>query len=343
MTVKLIVGYLRLMQRVMNHYELTWEKLSVQGELVRAFQQSLHDDQRHEFDADQYTQIMNAMQTHFDRPVSLVMAEHLALQDVGLMGYLASTSIDLKQAFGLFQKYYPLLYKMTNIEDMTVFDDRECFSIQWHGGFVRWQIFYELNLAILFRYIQLIVQKQELIPPKKVALGYPPQFALIHYERFFETKIEIIPAHYLITVPKSNLEIKSTASDLALNQMLSMQAQQSIEQNSQNLSAKQFRHKVVTLIEHGLQQDQQPIQAFVAEQMFCSERTLQRQLLQFDLHFQTLLDEFRFERAKSLLITGKHLSEIAQQLGYSDQSAFGRAFKRWSDMTPKQFIQSKRS
>ena len=89
MTVKLIVGYLRLMQRVMHHYELTWAKLSVQGELVRAFQQSLQDDQRHEFDADQYTQIVNAMQTHFDRPVSLVMAEHLALQDVGLMGYLA--------------------------------------------------------------------------------------------------------------------------------------------------------------------------------------------------------------------------------------------------------------
>ena len=76
---------------------------------------------------------------------------------------------------------------------------------------------------------------------------------------------------------------------------------------------------------------------------FKHSRTLQRQLLQFDLHFQTLLDEFRFERAKSLLITGKHLTEIAQELGYSDQSAFGRAFKRWSDMTPKQFVQSKRS
>lgn len=343
MTVKLIVGYLRLMQRVMHHYELTWAKLSVQGELLRAFQQSLQDDQRHEFDADQYTQIMNAMQTHFDRPVSLVMAEHLALQDVGLMGYLASTSIDLKQAFGLFQKYYPLLYKMTNIEDMMVFEDQEYFSIQWHGGFEAWQVFYELNIAILFRYIQLIVRKEELIPPKKIALGYQPQFSLDHYEHFFETKVDIRPEYYLITVPKSNLEIKSTASDLALNQMLSMQAQQSIEQSSQNLSAKQFRHKVVTLIEQGLQQDQQAIQAFVAEQMFCSERTLQRQLLQFDLHFQTLLDEFRFERAKSLLITGKHLTEIAQELGYSDQSAFGRAFKRWSDMTPKQFVQSKRS
>ena len=105
--------------------------------------------------------------------------------------------------------------------------------------------------------------------------------------------MDIRPEYYLITVPKSNLEIKSTASDSVLNQMLSMQAQQSIEQNSQNLSAKQFRHKVVTMIEQGLQQDLQTIQAFVAEQMFCSERTLQRQLLQFDLHFQTLLDEFR--------------------------------------------------
>ena len=312
MTVKLIVGYLRLMQRVMNHYELPWGKLSLQEDLVCAFQQSLYDDQRHEFDADQYTQIMQAMQLHFERPIGLVMAEHLALQDIGLMGYLASTSIDLKQAFELFQKYYSLLYKMTNIEDMTVFDDRECFSIQWHGGFVRWQIFYELNLAILFRYILFFVYADELHPPTKIVLGFSPHFSLQHYAQFFQSNIDIVANCYAITFLKSTLKIKSTSSDRAMNQMLSIQAQQSIEQNSQNLSAKQFRHKVLSLIEQGLQQDQQSIQDFVASKMYCSERTLQRQLAQHDLHFQTLLDGYRFERAKSALITGIALSAIAQ-------------------------------
>ncbi|WP_288404882.1 AraC family transcriptional regulator, partial [uncultured Acinetobacter sp.] len=33
----------------------------------------------------------------------------------------------------------------------------------------------------------------------------------------------------------------------------------------------------------------------------------------------------------------RRLSEIAELLGYADQSAFGRAFKRWTGETPKQF------
>ncbi|MFC3903560.1 AraC-type DNA-binding protein [Acinetobacter marinus] len=341
MTVKLIVGYLRLMQRVMHHYALTWDKLSLADDVVYAFQQSLQDEQQYELDVEQYVLIMQAMQMHVERPIGLLMAEQVALPDVGLMGYLASTSIDLEQAFQLFQKYYPLLYKMTNIEDMTVIEDQTCFSIQWHGGFQAWQMFYELNLAILFRYIQLIVQADELHPPTKIVLGFSPQFSLQHYAQFFQSNIDIVANCYAITFLKSTLKIKSTSSDRAMNQMLSIQAQQSIEQNSQNLNAKQFRHKVLSLIEQGLTQDHQSIQDFVASKMYCSERTLQRQLAQHDLHFQTLLDGYRFERAKSALITGIALSDIAQQLGYSDQSAFGRAFKRWSGLSPKQFLKEK--
>ncbi len=48
----------------------------------------------------------------------------------------------------------------------------------------------------------------------------------------------------------------------------------------------------------------------------------------------------RMELAKAYLRQA-HLSldDTAANLGYSEQSSFGRAFKRWTGMTPKQFRQ----
>jgi AraC-like DNA-binding protein len=46
------------------------------------------------------------------------------------------------------------------------------------------------------------------------------------------------------------------------------------------------------------------------------------------------------EQSKLYLQQGKSFSEIAERLNYADQSAFGRAFKRWTGITPKQFLKS---
>jgi hypothetical protein len=55
------------------------------------------------------------------------LAEHANLQDLGLMGYLASTSLDLQQALQLLQRYYSLVFKQTNLEQLNVqqFSDEE--------------------------------------------------------------------------------------------------------------------------------------------------------------------------------------------------------------------------
>jgi AraC-like DNA-binding protein len=52
--------------------------------------------------------------------------------------------------------------------------------------------------------------------------------------------------------------------------------------------------------------------------------------------FTKLLETLRKKHAVSLLQSG-HTStaQIAKQLGYSDTTAFLRAFKRWHNMTPK--------
>lgn len=67
----------------------------------------------------------------FSRPITLVLAEHANLQDLGLMGYLASTSLDLQQALQLLQRYYSLVFKQTNLEQLSVQQFAEYIQIVW--------------------------------------------------------------------------------------------------------------------------------------------------------------------------------------------------------------------
>lgn len=67
-----------------------------------------------------------------------------------------------------------------------------------------------------------------------------------------------------------------------------------------------------------------------------SVRTLQAQLAESGLKFSDILEAQRFEVARtSLERTDVGLDDLADLLGYADQSSFGRAFKRWTGLTPK--------
>jgi AraC-like DNA-binding protein len=82
----------------------------------------------------------------------------------------------------------------------------------------------------------------------------------------------------------------------------------------------------------------------VAKGMNLSPRTLQRRLVEYNLSYQALLDAVREQLARRYLSrTSLMLSEIPFLLGYSDQSAFNRAFRSWTAMTPGRFRQLERA
>jgi len=73
----------------------------------------------------------------------------------------------------------------------------------------------------------------------------------------------------------------------------------------------------------------------LAKQVQMSSRTLQRKLADAGLTYNRLLDETRFELAQRYLDDPQRsVTEITFLLGFSEQSAFTRAFKRWSGMAP---------
>ncbi len=73
----------------------------------------------------------------------------------------------------------------------------------------------------------------------------------------------------------------------------------------------------------------------VADVLGTTPRTLQRRLVAEGTSFRRLVDDERRARvADYLRDTDAPLSRIAGMLGYSDQSAFNKAFKRWYGVPP---------
>jgi AraC-like DNA-binding protein len=76
----------------------------------------------------------------------------------------------------------------------------------------------------------------------------------------------------------------------------------------------------------------------MAAALAMSQRTLQRRLGDEGLTYQSLVDETRHELARRYLDdAGKSVTEITFLLGFSEQSAFTRAFRRWSGMSPTMY------
>lgn len=76
----------------------------------------------------------------------------------------------------------------------------------------------------------------------------------------------------------------------------------------------------------------------VAKSMAISGRTLRRRLAEQNYTFQEIKDLAREKQARYFLEhTHMSMSEIAFELGFSELSAFSRAFRRWTGKAPQSF------
>ncbi len=73
----------------------------------------------------------------------------------------------------------------------------------------------------------------------------------------------------------------------------------------------------------------------VAAKLYISTRTLQRRLTQRGTTYKAVLEDVREDLARGYLDRSDiAISEVAFILGYSEQSSFNRAFKRWTGAAP---------
>jgi len=82
--------------------------------------------------------------------------------------------------------------------------------------------------------------------------------------------------------------------------------------------------------------------AAVARSLGFSGRTLHRRLSAIGRTFREVADAFREAEAERLLASGSvPLGEVALRLGFADQTAWNRAFRRWKGTSPRRWMASR--
>ncbi len=106
-----------------------------------------------------------------------------------------------------------------------------------------------------------------------------------------------------------------------------------IESLEEGAVAHEVRQMLIQMLPSG-RSDQDTI----ASRLFRSRSTLQRQLGAEGTSYREILDSTREALAEKYLLSGDYTqAEVAFMVGFSDQSNFARAFKRWTGMSPGEF------
>jgi len=93
------------------------------------------------------------------------------------------------------------------------------------------------------------------------------------------------------------------------------------------------RAEVLQHIESGEMTEQD-----MAKQLHMSRRTLQRRLAEADTTYLRLVDETRKDLALRFMEDAtRSITDVAFTLGFSQHSAFTRAFRRWTGVNPTEY------
>ena len=160
----------------------------------------------------------------------------------------------------------------------------------------------------------------------------PSAAAMRELRAFFGCPIHFSDSFDGLRFPASFLSSAISTADPGLHQILSRYAEECLARHAdtQTSTTGRVRH----LIAAGLSNGHASIEE-IATRMAVTPRTLQRRLADEGQQFSELLDETRRELATQYLRDpALGLIDAAFLVGYSDLTAFHRAFKRWFNQTP---------
>lgn len=156
----------------------------------------------------------------------------------------------------------------------------------------------------------------------------------VAHERHFGCPVHFGSDMDALLVSHETMQAPNRVGDPAIVNFFDTHLEEELSQFEDDASLeRRVRIQIAQSLSQGI-----PAVSNIASQFGMSARTLQRRLSDRGYSFQSLVDEARRELAERLLKeTPYALAEVAFLTGFSDQSAFNRAFKRWAGQTPRSF------
>jgi len=163
----------------------------------------------------------------------------------------------------------------------------------------------------------------EVLLPRAAPMDHEP------FRRHFRAPVRFDQESATVVFPTRDLAIRVAGADPVLRAMLEERIRQ-MKGSPDSAFSDDIRRLLRTRLtsNHCSADD-------IAHLLAMHRRTLSRRLKDSGMGYRAITNEIRFEIARQLLAdTQVPLAQIAAALGYSEASAFTRAFRRWSGQTP---------
>lgn len=212
--------------------------------------------------------------------------------------------------------------------------DQEACYLELHTGrfddeFIRPVVECTLTEPLYIARFLTNAEYHDLIHPLRVTFRYQPAQAIASYEAQLNAPVTFGQPHNRLYFSPALLQLPTSFSDPSLYQSVLKQLDARHLATEGGLT-QQVRQIVIEHLPSGV-----PTIQAVADACHLSYRTLQRRLADEGWHYHTLVEHLRQQLAEDLLAENQvSIKEIAFLLGFSDSSAFQKAFKRWRQCSP---------
>lgn len=263
-----------------------------------------------------------------DPLLGLHLGQTITARHLGVLGSVLVASVNLGEALQRLNRYLRLVF---DVLPMVVRDGQGWLEIAWDDREYEpeWRV-NETGCTVLVHFCRTLVRGT--INPLLVSFKHTVSDTR-PYEEFFGCPLLFGQSEAFVRFSIELLSLPLKSPDPALAALLEQHADRLLARLPQQpVIVEQVRKALArTLRESG------PDIERISEQLCCSSRTLQRRLREAGTSFRDELNLVRYELAQSYLKDPRlQIVDIALLLGYSEHSAFTRAFKEWSGKSPQE-------
>ncbi len=269
---------------------------------------------------------------------SVRVGQQMKIDDYGVLGLSWRTCSWAGEIFARSERYFKLLsntyvFKVDEKED---FSDIYLYREPYRKGL---ELSNEATLSATVVVLKAMTDTD--ISPIQVTFKHSAPSDLSSHEAAFKCPVLFNQADYIITYKTTDLKTRTAKADLSINAFLVERVEE--ETKGLEIAANRVASDVERLIKDALPSGIPSIQQ-IGEHMGMSKRTLTRRLSEAGFTFRDLIQKTQEQVARNLLNdSSQSIVEIAFETGFSEQSAFNRAFKRWTGFSPAEFRKMKPS
>jgi len=177
-----------------------------------------------------------------------------------------------------------------------------------------------------------IVRRLAQVPGKDwgIDFDFQPSFPIEHYEAMYGCEVRFMQAANCLILPADILDIRIQSANPELRKSGEQYVRSALRRHPLDIA-----RRVEDLVNRHMGTARYTLPV-IAQQLAISPQTLQRQLAELGTCFEDIVDGIRRQRAEEMLpMTAMPLQSIADFLGYSSQTSFTRACRRWFGEPPQ--------